>query len=150
MEISRLVKRRLIKESKKAVSMGHYISMDLSIPEVNIYPLVFQITAGYPFHPPVVRTIKGASYLKLLKDATIILRLEGCLCCASILCKDTWSPSHSLIDVVKELYSVKALVNTHVSVLIMHNWLDILHMGFVDLAPYLYMAKDLSQKPLTC
>lgn len=134
-------KRRIINETKYALKNGYYLNMDLSIPEIIIYPLTFKPSESYPFKPPMVY-YKNKSYLSFLQDVTNMMSCKYCLCCQSILCPAVWNATKKMTDVVKEYYFVRDKISQFLGIKFLHIWLDKKNMGFVNLAPYLFHAKE--------
>jgi ubiquitin-protein ligase len=67
------------------------------------------IKNAYPFSPPKL-ILNGRPYNYYLKNSTNAFRdilykftRFRCFCCETILCPDNWSPSFTILDIIKEV-----------------------------------------------
>jgi len=77
---------------------------------------------NYPFRPPKNIKVNGHDYISLLSiDQTKLkfIGLKGCLCCKSITCSKSWSPSVKIKLILQEIEQnmnlKKKIVNTLLS-----------------------------------
>lgn len=84
--------------------------------------ITISLDDNYPFRPPKNIKVNGHNYLSLLSiDQTKLkfIGLKGCLCCKSITCSKSWSPSVKIKLILQEIEQnmnlKKKIVNTLLS-----------------------------------
>lgn len=118
-----VVKRRLIRditELKETISSSISVSFDeiTNLPNVNVVTeengkidnILFEITYGYPFVPPIV-SVNSEKYIQNIlinnnrEFIEVLKELTGyqCLCCHSYVCHSNWHVNVKLSDIVTEI-----------------------------------------------
>lgn len=85
----------------------------LSVPGMEGVLVEMLVEHNYPFRSPVVH-VGSRDYKSMLRTqvprwapiASALSRDGGCPCCRSLTCDGNWSPSCTLVDLVKEIRDV--------------------------------------------
>jgi len=86
-----------------------YIKYSNSIKNEDIKSVIFEFNknTSYPFSPPANIKVNNISYLSLLNLDSTFLKLckleTNCLCCESLTCRNNWSTSNNIGDILNEI-----------------------------------------------
>ena len=75
---------------------------------------MFFLNKTYPFHSPTI-TVNNKTYQEFMQIQTeyipIMKELYGttCFCCSSIICKDNWTPSKKVWELVDEVNNISRI-----------------------------------------
>jgi hypothetical protein len=112
-----------IRNDIKKLQKNNYVVYNESLDIINIYLLdsfnllykiIFKIPISYPFRRPTL-FIKQSNYICLLAEMSNGINNKhnekNCLCCNSILCDESWSPTISMLDIIKEVELMISIYN---------------------------------------